>query len=539
MLKTKTKIFIGLLFYFSLFTFLRANYLFTTILDDAYIFFRYAENIANGFGFVWNIGEAPVEGYTSFIYLILLVSAKIVTIDLELFAILLGILSSTLALFFAYLVYDLLYPQDPNHPSAGLITVIILALSPSYIYWSGAGMETAFYSMFLVLSIYFFLKLSNSLKEVFLKGVLFGLLCIIRFEAVLFFLAALVYLMTDNFSFKNLQINKPSLMFSAAFVIIFGTYFIWRWSYFGYFFPNTYYAKTGGGFQQIAGGFLYVVKALRLFYGFGWILIFIIMFFLEKMMITKKAVFLFSIAIISILTTIFIGGDHFHLGRFVLPVLPLIFIFFPPALDKFLSFQFKPMNIRPSHKLATLLIILVVMLIIKPVYQESFKGFQNILDGRKEIIVVYDQSAEEDIIEWQHGFILMGETLKKIASKDDYIAAVPIGAIGYLSKINVIDMVGLVDPVIAHEQFSPQAVRKWTPGHTKGDGKYILSRKPKYIQLTDYLTQKPLETPHQRSTQFVSVKELWELEQFHQEYEFYPIEVLDGWYYNLFRRKQY
>ncbi len=46
----------------------------------------------------------------------------------------------------------------------------------------------------------------------------------------------------------------------------------------------------------------------------------------------------------------------------------------------------------------------------------------------------------------------MGSELKQIANKDDYIAAVPIGAIGYYSKINVIDMVGIVDPVIAHEK---------------------------------------------------------------------------------------
>jgi hypothetical protein len=174
---------------------------------------------------------------------------------------------------------------------------------------------------------------------------------------------------------------------------------------------------------------------------------------------------------------------------------------------------------------------------IKPVYQESFKGFLNLVDGKKETLVVYDKEAETNIIEWQNGFNIMGETLRQIASKDDYIAAVPIGAIGYLSKINVIDMVGLVDPVIAHEQFSPNAVRKWTPGHTKGDGKYILSRKPKYIQLTDYLTRKPLEKPHKRSTQFVSVNEIWESEEFHRDYEFHPVEVIDGWYYNLFRRK--
>jgi len=99
-------------------------------------------------------------------------------------------------------------------------------------------------------------------------------------------------------------------------------------------------------------------------------------------------------------------------------------------------------------------------------------------------------------------------------------------------------MVGIVDPVIAHEKLVEKSLKKWTPGHTKGDGKYILSRKPKYIQLTDYLTRKPLEIPHKRSLQFTSVEQFWESEEFHRDYEFYPIEVIDGWYYNLFRRKQ-
>ncbi|MCU0407249.1 MAG: glycosyltransferase family 39 protein [Ignavibacteriaceae bacterium] len=498
---------------------------------------RYAENIFDGYGFVWNINEPPVEGYTSFFYLVTLIIAKFLSIDLEMFAILLGIISSTLTLFLAYLIYDNLYSKNLDHPSANLITVIILALSPSYPYWSGAGMETAFYSMFLMLTIYFFLRLSNSSREVFIKGVFFGLLCIIRFEAVLFFLAALVYLMKDHFAFKKIQINKTELIFSAAFILIFGIYFIWRWNFFGYFLPNTFYAKIGGGLQQIMGGFLYLIKALRSFYGFAWIPLIIVIFFFKKNMFLESGIFLFSIGLVSIVTTILIGGDHFHLGRFVLPVLPLIFIIFPPALDRFLSI--KALKLKAYHKVTALLVVLFLLLVIKPVYQESYKGFLNLMEGKKETLVVYDKEAETNIIEWQNGFNIMGKTLKRIASKDEYIAVVPIGAIGYLSKINVIDMVGLVDPVIAHEQFSPHAVRKWTPGHTKGDGKYILSRKPKYIQLTDYLTRKPLEKPHNRSTQFVSVKELWESEEFHQDYEFYPIEVIDGWYYNLFKRKYF
>ena len=116
MLKTKIKLFSGLLIYFSLFTFLRSNYLFTTFLDDSYIFLRYAENIFNGYGFVWNINDPPVEGYTSFLYLVTLIIAKFLSIDLELFAILVGIISSTLTLFLAYLIYDHLYSKNLNHP---------------------------------------------------------------------------------------------------------------------------------------------------------------------------------------------------------------------------------------------------------------------------------------------------------------------------------------------------------------------------------------------------------------------------------------
>lgn len=554
MLKIKIKLFSALLVYFSLFTFLRANYLYTTILDDAYIFFRYAENIVNGYGFVWNIHEAPVEGYTSFLYLVLLIAAKFLTIDLELFAILIGIISSVLTLYIAYLIYEKIYTRLLTHTYTNLITIIILALSPAYAYWASAGMETAFYSMFLMLTFYLFLKYSNLAREInsseavkysksfligwtILNGILFGFLCMLRFEAILFFIAALYYLMKEGKSFIRLSINAKVILFTTGFIIIFGTYFIWRWSYFGYFFPNTFYAKTGGGFQQLAGGFLYIIKALRLFYGFGWILIIIMIFFFRKNLFSENSRFLFAIGVISLITTILLGGDHFHLGRFILPVLPMLLVFLPPAIDRFLAYKTKYFNLKPTNKAILLITIFFVILVIKPVYKEALFGFQNILKGEKDVITVYDLSSETEIIEWQHGFVIMGKTLNQFADKDDYIAAVPIGAIGYYSKINVIDMVGLVDPVIAHEQFSPDAVRKWTPGHTKGDGKYILSLKPTYIQLTDYLTKSPLEKPHERSTQFVSVKEIWESEEFHKNYKFYPIEVIDGWYYNLFKRK--
>ena len=348
MSKKKIIIFICLLAYFALFNFLRNNYLYTTILDDAYIFFRYAENIINGFGFVWNITEPPVEGYTSFFYLATLILGKSLSFDLELFVISFGTVTSALTLFYVYLIYNLLNSENLKTESVNIITIIILALSPAYAYWSGAGMETSFYSMFLMMTIYTFLKLLNSIRANLFKGILFGLLCVLRFEAVLFFLAALYYLTKEGNSFFKIRIRRNVILFVIGFTIIFGTYFIWRWSYFGYFFPNTFYAKTGGGIQQVTGGFLYIIKALRLFYGFGWIPIILLFLFFRKSMFTNKAIFLFSIGLISIGTTILIGGDHFHLGRFVLPVFPLLFVFFPPALDKMLTTQISLVNLKAN-----------------------------------------------------------------------------------------------------------------------------------------------------------------------------------------------
>ena len=109
--RTKIVISLCLLAYFAILNFLRLNYLHTTILDDAYIFLRYAENFVNGYGFVWNIGEPPVEGYTSFLYLATLILVKFLYIDLESFAIIFGIITSAFTIYFSYLIYDYLYSK--------------------------------------------------------------------------------------------------------------------------------------------------------------------------------------------------------------------------------------------------------------------------------------------------------------------------------------------------------------------------------------------------------------------------------------------
>ncbi len=47
-------------------------YVWNFTIDDAFISFNYGVHLANGFGLVWNIGQSPVEGYTNFLWVLII-----------------------------------------------------------------------------------------------------------------------------------------------------------------------------------------------------------------------------------------------------------------------------------------------------------------------------------------------------------------------------------------------------------------------------------------------------------------------------------
>jgi arabinofuranosyltransferase len=65
-------------------------------IDDAYIYFRYATNLAHGFGLVFNRGERPEEGITSLLYSVILAVAVRWDVDLTAFAKGVGLAASVL-----------------------------------------------------------------------------------------------------------------------------------------------------------------------------------------------------------------------------------------------------------------------------------------------------------------------------------------------------------------------------------------------------------------------------------------------------------
>ncbi|MDF1535435.1 MAG: hypothetical protein P1S46_02905 [bacterium] len=93
-----------------------------SILDDAFISFRYAANLAQGHGLVWNTGEAPIEGFTNFLWVLIMTVPHLAGIDPVAFSMILGILAFAAALAVQFRLAAVVTGQ----PWAGTAAVLVL-----------------------------------------------------------------------------------------------------------------------------------------------------------------------------------------------------------------------------------------------------------------------------------------------------------------------------------------------------------------------------------------------------------------------------
>jgi hypothetical protein len=69
-----------------------------------------------------------------------------------------------------------------------------------------------------------------------------------------------------------------------------------------------------------------------------------------------------------------------------------------------------------------------------------------------------------------------------------------IGVVGYITRFDIHDALGIVDPVIAHRP-PPVTIGLGLPGHEKQDLAYSYSRRPTFVMYTVQLRPTPAEWP--------------------------------------------
>src|SRR5262245_32333076 len=137
----------------------RAHWYISWTDDDAFISFRYARNLATGNGLVYNVGER-VEGYTNFLWTVLLASLRHLDTDLPRVASWLGrafALATPALLFLGTTRLGVLQPPPslpvPARWFLAALAPLLLCLSEPWAAWAVGGLENVF-SAFLVTAAY-------------------------------------------------------------------------------------------------------------------------------------------------------------------------------------------------------------------------------------------------------------------------------------------------------------------------------------------------------------------------------------------------
>lgn len=215
--------------------------------DDALISFRYAQNWVAGCGPVYNCGEAPVEGYTNFLWVVLATLALAVKAPLLPTMQLLGLLCAVAALLSAARLARDLFAA----PSAATVAVLGLAASPFFALNSVVALETSAATLSVLLAVNFSLRLPE--RRPLTAGLLWAISYLIRPEALMFaFLTGLYALLRGLLGRRGLWPTlRGCLRYAAGFLAIALPYFLWRALYYRSLFPNTYYAKKGALSQVV------------------------------------------------------------------------------------------------------------------------------------------------------------------------------------------------------------------------------------------------------------------------------------------------
>ena len=398
------------------------------IQDDAFISFRYARNLARGLGLVWNPGER-VEGYTNFLWTVLMAIPHRIGISPVGFSFGLGLVLFGLSLYLTYRVAKLVL----NSEGPALLAVVLLGTNYTFSAFATSGMETQLQAFLFVLAVLLFLRLGREGScisgAVFLSVVL-GLAVLTRPDSGLLVVVLL------PLAFRRLWQKRDGCVFGLLalvlpFIALVGPWLIWKLTFYGRLLPNTFYAKSPDLISLLRGVYYLAafVGAYLLFLLFPW-----------AMQAGRRLLRLQEpkLLVLSAMTALWFayvlvfGGDFMQF-RMLVPVMPFLFILIAWVLC----------SVVRSRGLRAGLVGAILV----------GSALCGLVHGRG----VFNRGTEsvrrlaEHVTQAPENWAGIGSVLGRAFGRDSsvLIAATTAGAIPYYSGLRTIDMLGLNDPWVA------------------------------------------------------------------------------------------
>ncbi len=215
--------------------------------DDAYISFRYAANLAEHGALTWNVGEDPVEGYTGVALPVMMAAFIALGLPPIVGSQLLGVVSFVAAAVMLFLILRRLKVA----PLVRSCSVLLFATAPCIFTHTLSGLETMLFTALVTTAVFLLFSVADSAGEAVPRecALLLTVLAasLVRPEGMVLAGISIGALWLLGLRDPRRRLLPTAARILALFVLPFAIYFVWRWNYYGQVLPNTFYAKTYDG----------------------------------------------------------------------------------------------------------------------------------------------------------------------------------------------------------------------------------------------------------------------------------------------------
>ena len=420
-------------------------------IDDANITQTYANNIARGYGYVYNEGSEKVEGSTSLAWTVINIIFFYIFENPEnlitIFCFLLTV--ATISESFN-LLKKLTINLEVNLFFSEITFILFLISSPSFFSWSiWTLMDISLWILLFTIIVSRTCNVvtnknqstdpNNSLLLLYFSLVM---LPVVRPEGIAISLGFSSLLLIYSIKTSDLKLRKVVGVTVVTIIMLLSIVTLLRLDYFGYPVPNTFYAKVSTNYiDQATTGFNYLIRYLKT--PLIATLVTLSFSFIALMNLMSKKILQFNmwlnLVLVSSIVGVFclyvvLGGDHFGSARQFQILTPLISVTSAICLAqivKFLSERFNKKDVSISFA-GTIIIFVIVILVIPSLYMYS--------EDKGNIDHEFRISEEGQ---------LLGELLNELPNSPS-IGVIAAGGISRTYKGYIYDLMGLNWIEMAH-----------------------------------------------------------------------------------------
>lgn len=462
----------GLLFIYQT-SFLFDGERYFTLFDDAMISMRYAKNLADGYGLVWNPGGERVEGFTNPLWTLFMAVFHLFPLAASKMSLPIQLSGIAFLLINLVCVWKITNFVSNGDRLASLTAVFLTAFYYPLTFWSLRGMEVSVLVCMVNCSIWLALRSIHKERASLILYLILGIATLIRPDMLVTGMSILMYmlLMDPRNRIANASLG---LVVLASFVVLQS---VFRLAYFGDFLPNTYYLKMSGypALLRIARGLMVAPKFLCTMFP----LLLLAPFIYRLLRKNTQVLLLLWIFATQLLYSIYVGGDAWELwgraNRYIVIAVPALFILLGCTLADmkrlFIDSSTGKSNIVNNKRVTVCAIALVLVSLV------SFNAVPGMHAYREWLLLDRPYMADAD-----ESSVKTALMLKRITKSDATIAVVSSGLIPYFADRTAIDMLGKNDKKIARQEMRRLSddsrmlykYRAFYPGHLKWDYSYSI-----------------------------------------------------------------